>query len=153
MCGHSYIFWAAHRTKKTSFGSQLGLSEWACLDWESRRGMLRASLLHLLFQACKGPTPHVLLIHLGGNDLGLLKGKALVLQAREDLCVIQRRLPGMTIVWSAMVPRRAWRNARHLGAVEKVRKKVNREFQVCLEKGLAHYLPHPVLSPLDGSLY
>lgn len=32
------------------------------------------------------------LVHLGGNDLGLLKGKALVLQTREDFQVTVKKI-------------------------------------------------------------
>ncbi|XP_062977949.1 zinc finger protein 91-like [Elgaria multicarinata webbii] len=35
--------------------------------------------------------PQVLIIHLGGNDLGLLKGKALILQAIADFKIIRQR--------------------------------------------------------------
>lgn len=110
-------------------------------------------IVYLLFQIYKGPAPHVLGVHLGGNDLGLLKGKALVLQARKDFQVICRRWPSMIIIWSAMVPSKAWRNTISPGVVEKVKKKVNRKFQVFLEYSLGHYLPHLLPSALDDSLY
>lgn len=70
-----------------------------------------------------------------------------------DFRVIQTKWPGVTIIWVAMVPRRAWRNASQPGTVEKVRRKVNREFQVFLKKGLGHYLPHPLISSFDESIY
>lgn len=34
-----------------------------------------------LFRDYTGPVPGILVIHLGGNDLGFVKGKALVFQA------------------------------------------------------------------------
>lgn len=50
-------------------------------------GMQRQGLLHLLFQEYKGVIniPQVLLIYHGGNDLELMKGKALVIQTKDDL--------------------------------------------------------------------
>lgn len=116
---------------------------------EKSSRQLWASLLHLLFKV--GPMPKVLVVHLGANNLRLLKGKALVLQARDNFWVILRKWPGVTIVWSMLVPQRAWRNARLPDAVEKVRK-INREFQVFLEKGMGFYLMHPLLSSLAESL-
>lgn len=41
--------------------------------------------------------PQVLVIHLGGNDLGLVKGKELVLKVIEDLQVIRDRWPRVLI--------------------------------------------------------
>ncbi|KAL8202986.1 UNVERIFIED_CONTAM: hypothetical protein K2H54_034715 [Gekko kuhli] len=111
ICGHSYIFWAAHRARRTSVGTQLGLSQWAQVEWLGRRGLQWAGLLRLLFQEWDGPPPDVLMVHLGGNDLGLIKGKALVLQAGEDLRYIRSCWPGTVVVWSAIVPRRVLFNA------------------------------------------
>lgn len=59
----------------------------------------------LSFHEFRGSRPDVLLVHLGGNDLGLLKGKALVIQVKEDLSAICQQWLGLTIVWSAMIPR------------------------------------------------
>lgn len=84
----------------------MGLSEVASIKWLGQCGMTWSSLLYVLFQVYKGPVPGILLIHLGGNDFGLLKGKALVLQAREDLGVIMDCWPSTAIIWSAIMPRR-----------------------------------------------
>lgn len=47
-------------------------------------GLQWPRLLPLLFDSFTEPPPHILLLHLGRNDIGLLKGKALVWQARDD---------------------------------------------------------------------
>lgn len=90
---------------------KLGLSCWLTIEWKGRRGMQWPGLLPLLFRELKGPKSHVIVVHLGGNDLGLVKGKALIIQAKEDFAEIQRQWPGVLIVWLAMVPRRVWKNA------------------------------------------
>lgn len=44
-------------------------------------------LLPLLFKVYSGPTPGILLIHLGGNRLDLVEGRVLDVQTQEDLLV------------------------------------------------------------------
>lgn len=85
----------------------MGLNQWALIEWRGLRGLQWTGLLPFLFQEWGGIRPQVLVIHLGSNDLGLVKAKALIVQAREDLAFIRRRWLGVTIVWSALVPRRA----------------------------------------------
>lgn len=101
------------------------------------------ALLHLLFTEYRGPRPHVLVIHLGGNDLGLVSGRALVLQVLADLQVIRQRWPGTRIIWSAIVPRFEWRHAWDPRAMHKARRNANREIGRALQRGLGLYLPHP----------
>ncbi|XP_054851801.1 uncharacterized protein LOC129340931 [Eublepharis macularius] len=94
ICGHSMIFWAAHQARRSWIGSQLGLSRWATIEWQGRRGLRWAGLLPLLFEGRSAPPPHILVVHLGGNDLGLMKGVALSWQARDDFLEIRKRWPG-----------------------------------------------------------
>lgn len=75
ICGHSMIFWAVHWAKRSSFGSQLGYRETATTEWVRRQGMRWPALLPLLLEERRVPPLQVLLVHLGGNDLGLIKGK------------------------------------------------------------------------------
>ncbi|XP_015268388.1 PREDICTED: dual specificity protein phosphatase 12 isoform X1 [Gekko japonicus] len=143
ICGHSAIFWAALQAKKKPIGSQLGLSELASVEWLGRPGLKWPGLIPLLFKERRGPPPHVLLIHLGGNDLGLVKGIALALQAKADLELIRSRWPGVQIVWSAMLPRHVWQGVGDPRCLDRARRKVNRELRNALVGGLGQYLPHP----------
>ncbi|XP_054830943.1 uncharacterized protein LOC129326671 [Eublepharis macularius] len=152
ICGHSMVFWAAHQARRSAVGSQLGLSEWAAVEWQGRRGLRWPGLLPLLFGR-SGPVPHILVIHLGGNDLGLLHGRALSLQAKWDLREILRRWPDVLIMWSAMLPRRVWREARDRRAIERARMKANRAIQKALGDGLGVYLPHPRIRAEVAGLY
>ncbi|XP_054843130.1 uncharacterized protein LOC129334818 [Eublepharis macularius] len=152
ICGHSYVFWAAHQARRTSVGSQLGLSEKAVLEWQGRRGLRWSGLLPLLFGLGCEP-PHILVVHLGGNDLGMLQGRALSAQAQADLRLIAERWPGVLIIWSAMVPRLVWREAGCRQAIERARMKANRAIQKALEGGLGVYLPHPRIRAEVPGLY
>lgn len=152
ICGHSMIFWAAHRAKRSAAGSQLGLSRMATVEWRGRRGLRWPGLFPLLFREGTAP-PHVLLVHLGGNDLGLMKGKALVIQAVHDLHYIQAEWPGVLIVWSAMLPRLVWRGEGDPRCLDLARRKANRELKKALQAGLGVFLPHPGIQVTSRDLY
>lgn len=137
------VFWAAHWAKRSSHGSQLGLGAVATVEWLGRRGMRWPALLPLLMEERKKSPPQILLIHLGGNDLGLMKGKALVIQARNDLAEIAARWPGVSVIFSALLPRKVWRGQGNLRCLDKARRKVNREMRKAMVGGLGTFLPHP----------
>ncbi|XP_061463786.1 uncharacterized protein LOC133389964 [Rhineura floridana] len=144
LCGHSMMFWAGRRAAKSRFGTQLGLSQWAAVRWLGRRGMRWDGLLPALFQpAVEVAAPQVLVIHLGGNDLGLLKGKALIEQACGDLRAIARRWPGVHLVWSDILPRRRWNCAGDPRGMDRARKKVNRQIQRALRDLGGSVIHHP----------
>ncbi|XP_054828798.1 uncharacterized protein LOC129341752 [Eublepharis macularius] len=153
ICGHSYVFWAAHQARRTPVGSQLGLSERAEIEWRGRRGLRWSGLLPVLFGMGSGDPPHILVVHLGANDLGLLQGKALSSQALSDMRLIVSRWPGVLIMWSAMIPRRVWREAEDRTAIERARMKANRAIQKGLGEGLGVYLPHPRIRAEFPDLY
>ncbi|XP_054846595.1 uncharacterized protein LOC129337113 [Eublepharis macularius] len=153
ICGHSMAFWAAHQARRSWIGSQLGLSRWATIEWQGRRGLRWAGLLPLLFEGRSAPPPHILVVHLGGNDLGLMKGVALSWQARDDFLEIRRRWPGVLIFWSAMLPRRVWREALDHRAIERARRMTNRALFKIMTGGLGIYLPHPQIRAESVALY
>ncbi|XP_070593938.1 uncharacterized protein [Erythrolamprus reginae] len=128
LCGHSMIFWAGRRVATSHWGTQLALSRHAKVEWLGRRGLHWDGLLPLLSGSSGGRAePGVLVLHLGGNDLGLLKGLALVAQAGEDLKVLRKWWPSTRLVWSWILPRKVWRFAQHPRAIDKQRIQVNKE--------------------------
>lgn len=110
--------------------------------------------MHLLFMEFRGPPPpHDLVIHLGGNDLGLVKGKALVIQAKDDFQEISRRWPGTLIVWSAIIPRHTWRATLSVGQADRAWRNANRELRKALVSELGQYISHPELRAEELRLY
>lgn len=67
----------------------MGLRQWAVVKRKDRRGIQWPGLLPMLFRDYRGTKPQLLLIDLGGNDLGLIRGKALVVQVIEDWKMIK----------------------------------------------------------------
>lgn len=65
------------------------------------------------------------MVHLGGNDLGQLKGFELSLKIHEDLQQLKELWPDLRVVWSDILPCQVWRGARDAQALDRVRRKVN----------------------------
>ena len=71
------------------------------------------------------PAPNILVIQLGSNDLGILKGKELIELIKLDVFRLRTLLPNVILVWSEILPRRYWHVANNQVAVENSRKRVN----------------------------
>lgn len=70
--------------------------------------------------------PDVLVLHVGGNDLGARPLRELVKDIKFDLLRLWSLFPSLVTVWSDIVPRKVWRGARSVEGVNKARVKVNR---------------------------
>nr|XP_008121350.1 PREDICTED: uncharacterized protein LOC103281487 isoform X3 [Anolis carolinensis] len=151
ICGHSYVFWAERQARKGALGAHLGLSAAALVEWRGRKGLRWEKLLPLLLTSRKGLPPDLLVLHLGGNDLGLLTGRGLSLQMVADIHAIQEAWPQTVMAWSAMIPRQKWPgDARRLDGA---RKRVNRTILTALRNGLGFVIPHPDINHLRTDFY
>ncbi|XP_061464726.1 uncharacterized protein LOC133376496 [Rhineura floridana] len=128
LCGHSILFWAHRRASSSFAGTQLQLSASAIVSWEARRGMLWDALLPLVCRTmASAAQPHILLIHLGKNDLVQCPGMDLLLKVTHDLTWLRRSYPTLILVWSEMLMRRVWRGALHPNKIDRSRKWVSRK--------------------------
>ncbi|XP_061446460.1 uncharacterized protein LOC133366922 [Rhineura floridana] len=128
LCGYSILFWAHRRASSSVPGTQLQLSATATVQWEARRGMLWDALLPIVCLIMSfSDRPHILLIHLGENDLVQRPGLNLLLKVTRDLTWLIRSYPTLIIVWSEMLVRRVWRGAVYPNKLDRSRKWVNRK--------------------------
>lgn len=74
--------------------------------------------------------------------MGFLKGKALVIQARDDIKTIMRKYLGVAILWPAIVPWLVWRRGVYHRIIERARQKANKELKRHLEEGLGLFVLH-----------
>ncbi|XP_072309580.1 uncharacterized protein [Eucyclogobius newberryi] len=138
ICGHSLIYWAESRAKSPEVGMQLGMDpSRVTLWWRGTQGMTWSQLLPQLHQLkVLWPNPDVLIVHLGGNDLND-SPTDLLTAVRRDLASIRSIFPRCLLVWSHILPRRAWRHSNDSHEVDLVRTTVNRRI-------------HSVLTELGG---
>lgn len=96
------------------------------MDWGT--GMLWSRVLlevHCLSRLDRASD--VLVLHVGGNDLGVTSMRDLISNLKVDFLRLRTTFPGMMIVWSDMVGRTAWCWAWLVNKVDKACVKVNKE--------------------------
>ncbi|KAM3928083.1 uncharacterized protein RB166_006211 [Leptodactylus fuscus] len=128
LMGHSYVFWGAFRAEVRPEGRQLGLArDRASVRWLGLRGMVWRQLLPEFTRFVRlDRSPDILVLHLGGNDLGVRPFRELITDIKHDCLRIWSLCPGIITVWSDIVPRKFWRDARSVERLNKARIKVNR---------------------------
>ncbi|XP_066475283.1 uncharacterized protein [Tiliqua scincoides] len=147
ICGHSIVFWARKRAASSSFGTQLQLGSLATVHWVARRGMLWDQLLPAFYEFVHAHAPpHIIVIHLGENDLGQRTTLSLRLQACSDILHISQCFRGMVILWSDLLPRRVWRYASNVKKIELARKKVNSYVRRAVLRHGGGVISHPGIS-------
>lgn len=131
ICGHSLVYWAESRATSPEVGMQLGMDpSRVVIWWKGTQGMMWPQLLPQLHQLkVTWPDPDVLVVHLGGNDLRTDSPTDLLASVRNDLASIRTIFPRCVLVWSNILPRRAWRHSADSHEVDLVRTTVNRRIQ------------------------
>ncbi|XP_069840730.1 nuclear factor 7, ovary-like isoform X1 [Dendropsophus ebraccatus] len=126
--GHSYVNWAARLAAKHSDGLLLGLPKEKCtVKWFGREDLQWKQLHRFINEIAEGSAPpDVIVVHAGGNDLGRLKSLQLITDIWVELGIWLARWPEVVVMWSCIVPRRRWRYAESMQAIERCRKKVNK---------------------------
>ncbi|XP_069842788.1 collagen alpha-1(I) chain-like [Dendropsophus ebraccatus] len=126
--GHSYVCRGAQRAAMRPDGRQLGFSRrTAVVRWLGRSGMgWNRVLSEFTSFARLDRPPDILVLHVGGNDLGVRPFRELIRDIRYDMLRLWRTFPGVLVVWSDVVPRRTWKVARSVERLNKARVKVNR---------------------------
>lgn len=60
---------------------------------------------HLLYLSGQWPSPDILIIHAGANDLGRVKSWDLMCEVKRDSTCLKLLFPFMVLVFSEMIPR------------------------------------------------
>lgn len=116
--------------------------------------MKRSQLLPALAEYLNcNPAPHVLIIHLGENDLCYTKGVQLRFSACRDLAKIKEWLPSSVIIWSELLQRRVWRDARNPAKVEKKRREVSAQVGTFVRSLGGLVVAHPTIHFSRHDLY
>ena len=85
--------------------------------------------------------PDIILIHCGANDVGEEPSGKLMYDMKVTFSsLIIEILPGCSIIFCEVLPRRTWRFSKKM---EKTRKRVNRAARSFLLKQLGYVIKHP----------
>ncbi|XP_075448420.1 paraspeckle component 1 isoform X1 [Ascaphus truei] len=128
ICGHSLVQMAHERAITREYGEHLGLGpQRVQISWFFRRDMVWDQLLPTLMQLAREiGKPEVLLIHLGGNDVGGIRGIDLINKMKADLSFVKDVFKETIVVWSEILPRTAWNDTENYKAIDKLRRKINK---------------------------
>ncbi|KAJ7341298.1 hypothetical protein JRQ81_005231, partial [Phrynocephalus forsythii] len=140
--GHSFIYWAAKYAAWSSRGQHLGLGGAAILEWRGYRGMLWNQVVPTALKLAQERPPDILLIHAGGNDLGHRPGKDLIKATIADLQQWYKRFPEVRMLWSTIVPRRAWGAGIDPQTINRARRGVNQEICKAVRQGRDSMIGH-----------
>ncbi|XP_065944776.1 uncharacterized protein [Magallana gigas] len=151
----SSIIWQAFSHARLNGGSNLDFSPMeANIWWQGKGGMRWRHLLPKIRQMLRyEDPPHFLVLHCGGNDIGQIKSSELREKMEQSLDALSPLLPRTKIIWSQILPRLKWRNARDNNALNKTRVRVN---SFVATKLLAHqggYIRYQKITPSDKSLF
>lgn len=149
--GHSFIFWAQRRAAERIYTENLDLDpNLFSIYWHGKRGMVWGELLTELGTMAYGhPHPDIIIIHLGGNDIGKQKTLNLIFQIKHYIRTIKALYPGAVIVFSEIIPRLKWLNSGVFLPFEKIRKRINRVVEKFMAVGFGFSFRH---SELEGGI-
>ncbi|XP_047668405.1 uncharacterized protein si:dkeyp-121d4.3 isoform X3 [Tachysurus fulvidraco] len=156
ICGHSLVFWAEKRATSPEIGMQLGMDpNTVRIWWKGVQGMIWQQLLPQLLQLKDNwPKPDVILIHLGGNDLGKMTPETFVLAVKNDLVSLKSIFPECHLVWSDILPRKSWRHSNDSTAVNNMRQAINKTIRGIMAELGGSSLTHDNIMPkVDSGLY
>ncbi|XP_068099998.1 nuclear factor 7, ovary-like isoform X2 [Hyperolius riggenbachi] len=123
LLGHALLSQAEENAKTASYGHDLGFGkDNYTVHWAAKNGMSWRSLVPELKRKVDSlGVPSILVIHLGGNDLGFWPTHSLTSTIRKVLKNIAFRYRETKVFWSSIVPRAEWLYT----ATEKGRKNCN----------------------------
>ncbi|XP_053476726.1 uncharacterized protein si:dkeyp-121d4.3 isoform X3 [Ictalurus furcatus] len=156
ICGHSLVFWAEKRATSPEIGMQLGMDPNSVrIWWKGVQGMTWQQLLPQLLQLKDNwPKPDMILIHLGGNDIGKMTPEAFVLAVKKDLISLKSIFPQCFLVWSDILPRKSWRHSDDSMSVNNMRQAINKTVRGIMAELGGSSLAHDNIIPrLDSGLY
>ena len=122
--------------------------------WYGRRGMLWGDLLFELSRLYSlYSAPDILIIHVGGNDIGKTKTFELLSEMKETFRFLRRSSPNSVLIFSEIIPRLRWSESMVFKPLEKVRKRINRAMEKFLAPELGFSFRHLELEGGVQGLY
>ncbi|CAI5663223.1 unnamed protein product [Oreochromis niloticus] len=146
--GSSYI---RRAEIKEIFGENLGLN--AKVQWFGKRGMQWRGVLPRFYEELSTQSPpDILVIHAGGDDLGLSSAYKLSSVIEKELIQLHTEFPSMTIAYSSINERQVWRYGNP-GKIDKDRKIVNASIRMTVDRFNGVIIEHPHIRFFNNSIF
>ncbi|XP_008102572.2 uncharacterized protein LOC103277824 [Anolis carolinensis] len=155
ICGNSVVLASEKRAKNSLHGLQLGIpASRAHVYWHGRFAM---KWEHLLLVLCdiyhKRPSPSVLIIHLGEDDLLPSDNFSLLMSMKNDLDILRKAFPDTVIIWSSLLPRCGSKKHEKTEHMEKALKEINTRMADYCNKIDVHFLSHSSITSDKTGLF
>ncbi|CAI5653022.1 unnamed protein product [Oreochromis niloticus] len=133
------------------FGENFGLN--AKVQWFGKGGMRWSGVLPRFYEELSTQSPpDILVIHAGGNDLGLMSAYQLSSVIEKELMQLHTEFPSMTIVYSSINERQVWRYGNP-GKINKDRNIVNATIRKAVNRFAGVIIEHPCLRFFNNSIF
>lgn len=97
--------------------------------------------------------PKAVILHCGGNDLGFEPCGALLFHFKFAIAVLSRMLPGCSLIWSSILPRKKYRYSQNDHAMETTRKRINRGVRSYILRHGGYVINYPDFNDRHPSLF
>lgn len=153
--GDSYVSRAEERAVLLKKDRNLGLSCVQGIFWAGQGGMKWAQLKTTLqYKLLYNEPPRALVLHVGSNDLGMLKSIELRHAMKDDLLYILSMLQGSVLIVSAILPRLKWdRTSIPTNKIDKTRRQLNRHLRNLVEHDHGIFVSHEDITADTPGLY
>jgi lysophospholipase L1-like esterase len=153
--GSSIIYWASRSAIKRPGGKNLNLQlNNLTISWFGTRGMKWEAFDPQFENQLKHyPPPDYLVVHLGSNDLGIVSAIELFDSIKCSLLRCKVLAPNLTIIWSDILPRLYWHNAKDASKIEAVRKNLNRKVKQFLKQEGGLVIRYPSITFAHKDLF
>lgn len=145
MVGSSIIKNAFLEARQSPGGVNLGLERLGVSIWWQGRGglVLNRVRSHIRTMLNLEDLPHIIIVHVGGNDIGQTQVGILRNQLKNLFSWLADLIPGALLVWSQILPRRTWRYSDNNDALDKARCRINSSVGSFVTKSGGGYIRYP----------
>ena len=146
--GSSIVRDAYFRALQRPDGPGLGLAN-ANINvyWEHQSGMRLFQFIETVnYMLNFYPRPDFLVIHCGGNDIGLKPIVEITWEAKLLFNKLKTMLPCTIFIWSQILPRISWRYIENTAVVERTRKRINSGISTFFIKHGGRTIKYPDIS-------
>lgn len=148
--GSSYIR-RGEMEAREKFGENFGLN--ARVQWFGKGGMRWNGVLPRFYAELSTQNPpDILVVHAGGNDLGLVSAQELSRVMKKELMQLHSEFPSMKIVYSCINERQVWRYGSP-GWINLDRKIVNSSMTKAADCFGGVVIEHPRLRYFDRTIF
>ncbi len=154
--GDSIIYWAAHRALQRPEGVSLGLENINVqVTWKGTRGAKLADFEQALQSALAsaGHAPDFLIIHLGTNNFIYANLQSMFTMITNTLSICQQLVPGTKIIWSDILTRLFFYQARDQNSARHCLRQINRFARNRFYYQRGYIVHHPYITADNHDLF